>query len=93
MFPEPTELLLIGCSIESIWTPDTKNQLADMVTKGNFTRDEWNNLLHLFNISFFSSTCCAENSSFDKLPSNDGEEDTRTKKKKTGLWQNRRPWR
>ena len=29
-----------------------------MLTKGNFTRDEWNNLLHLFNISHFSSTCC-----------------------------------
>ena len=29
---------------------DTKNQLADMLTKGSFTRDEWNNLLHLFNI-------------------------------------------
>ena len=24
---------------------DTKHQLADMLTKGNFTRDEWNNLL------------------------------------------------
>ena len=35
---------------------DTKNQLADMVTKGNFTRDEWNHLLCLFNISHFSST-------------------------------------
>ena len=23
---------------------DTKNQLADMLTKGNFTRDEWNHL-------------------------------------------------
>ena len=30
---------------------DTKNQLADILTKGNFTRDEWNSLLHLFNIS------------------------------------------
>ena len=29
---------------------DTKNQLADMLTKGNFTRDEWNHLLCLFNI-------------------------------------------
>ena len=29
---------------------DTKRQLADILTKGNFTRDEWNNLLHLFNI-------------------------------------------
>ena len=27
---------------------DTKHQLADMLTSGNFTRDEWNNLLHLF---------------------------------------------
>ena len=34
---------------------DTKNQLADMLTKGNFTRDEWNHLLWLFNISHFSS--------------------------------------
>ena len=35
---------------------DTKNQLADIQTKGNFTRDEWNHLLCLFNISHFSST-------------------------------------
>ena len=40
---------------------DTKRQLADILTKGNFTRDEWNNLLHLFNISHFSSLCCAQN--------------------------------
>ena len=38
---------------------DTKNQLADMLTKGNFTRDEWNHLLCLFNISHFSSINCA----------------------------------
>ena len=31
----------------------TTNQLADMLTKGNFTRDEWNHLLCLFNISHF----------------------------------------
>ena len=37
---------------------DTKNQLADILTKGNFTRDEWNYLLNLFNISHFSSTAC-----------------------------------
>ena len=37
---------------------DTKNQLADVLTKGNFTRDEWNHLLNLFNISHFSSTAC-----------------------------------
>ena len=34
---------------------DTKNQLADTLTKGNFTRDEWNHLFCLFNISHFSS--------------------------------------
>ena len=67
MFPEPTELLLIGCLIESIWTPksksntvDTKIQLANILTKGNFTRDEWNHLLCLFNISHFSFTNCLE---------------------------------
>ena len=68
MFPGPTEVRLIGYSIESIWTQkiqikyiDTKNELADMLTKGNFTRDEWNNnLLCLFNISHFSSTVCPE---------------------------------
>ena len=54
MFPGLTELRLIGCSTESIWTPrsksntfDTKNHLADTLTKGNFTRDEWNNLVVL----------------------------------------------
>ena len=39
---------------------DTKNQLAVFQTKGNFTRDEWNHLLNLFNISHFSSTVCSE---------------------------------
>ena len=38
---------------------DTKNQLADILTKGNFTRDEWSHLLCLFNISHFSSTVCS----------------------------------
>ena len=35
---------------------DTKNQLADILTKGNFTRDEWNHLLCSFNTSHFSPT-------------------------------------
>ena len=51
-----------GCSIESIWTPksksrtstDTKNQLAEIQTKGNFTRDEWKHMLFSFSISHFS---------------------------------------
>ena len=37
---------------------DTKNQLADILTKENFTRDEWNHLLTLFHISHFSCTAC-----------------------------------
>ena len=48
---------------------DTKHQLADILTKCNITRDEWNNLLHLFNISHFSSICCAQNSSLISCPS------------------------
>ena len=39
---------------------DTKNQLAHILAKGNFTRDEWNHLLCLFNISHFSSTVCSD---------------------------------
>ena len=67
MFPGPTELRLIGCSIESTWTQKSKSststpktQLADILTKGSFTRDEWNHLLYLFNISHFNSTVCSE---------------------------------
>ena len=68
MFQRPTELLWIGCLTGLIRKPrskfryiDTKHQLADILTKGNFTRDEWNSLLQLFNISHFSSTCCIKN--------------------------------
>ena len=39
---------------------NTKNQPADMLTKGHFSRDEWNHLLCLFNISHFSSAVCSE---------------------------------
>ena len=66
MFPELTELLLIGWLFDRINLDpkiqikyiDTKNQLADILTKWNFTRDEWNHLLNLFDISHFSSTAC-----------------------------------
>ena len=39
---------------------DTKDRLADILTKGNFTRDEWNQLLCLFNISHFLSADFSE---------------------------------
>ena len=38
---------------------DTKNQLADILTKGNFTRDEWNHLLNACLTSAISVLQCA----------------------------------
>ena len=43
---------------------DTKNQLADMLTKAHFTRDEWNHLVRLFNIMSFSMFSCSHFSNF-----------------------------
>ena len=65
MFPGPTEVafdwLFDRINVDpkiQIKYIDTKNQLADILTQENFTRDEWNHLLTLFNISHFSSTAC-----------------------------------
>ena len=52
---------------------DTKNQLADILTNGNFTRDEWTLLLCLFNISHFSPTVCSE-AMAKRLQQDSGEE-------------------
>ena len=38
---------------------DTQNQLADILTKGNFTRDEWNHLLRFLNIMKCSVFSCS----------------------------------
>ena len=79
MFPGPTELRLIGCSIELTWTQiqikfiDTKNQLADILTKRNFTRDKWNHLLCLLNVSHFSFSVCSETMA-KRLHHDSGEE-------------------
>ena len=70
---------------------DTKHQLADTLTKGNFTRDEWNNVLHLFNVGHFRSICCAKNSSLvscpntmaKKMSEQKGEERSAAKSKST----------
>ena len=66
MFPGLTELLLIGCSFESIWSPKSKsntltpkNQLADMLNKGKF-RTWWTEASFELNISHFSSAECSE---------------------------------
>ena len=52
MFHGPTELLWMGCLLGWIWTPKIKSSMSTRHTnlqtrwqKGNFTRDEWNNLL------------------------------------------------
>ena len=67
MFPEPTELLLIGYSIDSIWTPRFKSKTLTPRTNSQkhwpreiFTRDEWNHFLCWSNISHFSSTNWSE---------------------------------
>ena len=86
-FPGPTELLLTGFFDRIKLDPkiqikyiDTKNQLADILTKGNFTRDEWKHLLCLFNISHFSSTDCSEGMS-KRTPEESGEERVTAKSK------------
>ena len=43
---------------------DTKNQLADIPTKGNYTRDEWNHLLCLFNIMSLLMFSCSHFGNF-----------------------------
>ena len=46
---------------------DTKNQLADIFTKGSFTCDEWNHLLCLFNIVNHSMLLCGNFSQISDL--------------------------
>ena len=53
---------------------DTKNRLADIPTKGNFTRDEWNHLLRLFNHK--QCQLC-------QLPSGDVEKNSRRNRSKS----------
>ena len=43
---------------------DTNNQLADTLTKGSFTLDEWNHLLRLLNAMNFSMFSCSHFSNF-----------------------------
>ena len=42
---------------------ESKSQLAGILARGHFTRDEWDHFLCWFNISLFSSQSCAEVSS------------------------------
>ena len=54
---------------------DTKHQLADMLTERNFTRDGWNNLLHLLKYQPYQLHLLQQEFQFDEPPHN-GEEDT-----------------
>ena len=66
MCPAPTELRLnwlfdwinLDPKIQIKYV-DTKHQLADIPTKGSFTRDEWHNLLHLLNIMNETTFSCS----------------------------------
>ena len=57
------------------------NKLADILTKGNLTRDKWNHLLCLSNIRHFSSTNCSE--VISKWTQNDSGEKRVTAKSKS----------
>ena len=59
---------------------DTKNQLADILAKRNFTRDEWNHLLCLFNICHFSSAVCSA-AMAERFQQDSGEERVTAKSK------------
>ena len=69
-------------SISNTLTP--KNQLADILTKGNVTRDEWNHLSCLFYISHFGSTKCSEVMS-KRTQEDSGEERVTAKSKPINL--------
>ena len=87
MFPEPHSVALDWLFDRINLDPkiqikyiNTKNQLADILTKGKFTRDEWKHLLCLFNISHFSSInkCKAMSK---RTPEDAGEERVTAKSK------------
>ena len=63
------------CHVEN-----TAKQCRLGLTNGNFTRDEWNHLLCLFNMSHFSSANCAEVMS--KRTQKDSDEEKVTAKSK-----------
>ena len=70
----------------SMWTPNTN--LQTYWQKGNFTRDEWNNLLHLFSsITHFSLFCCSQ--SFKRW-----RKGCQNRRERRGSWQSqsRRRW-
>ena len=50
------------------WFFDKNKSGVDILTKDNFTRNEWNNLFQLLNISHFNSICCFQNFNCSSCP-------------------------
>ena len=102
-YPEPTELLLIGCLTELIWYSWDSNQVHWHQTPDCRHIDQrkfhtwWMEQSSPFvqHQPFQRSLLCQE-FQLDELHQKDGEKDARTKRKKTGLWRNpgqrRRTW-
>ena len=71
---------------------DTEKELADILTEGNFTRDEWNHFLRLLNISFSDQFIALRISAWPAARKR-WREGCKNRKEKSGLWQSQiRRW-
>ena len=66
---------------------DTKHQQADILTKRNFTRDEWNSLVNLFNVKPFLLSAALRLSAGPAAPERWRKRCKNRKKETTGSWQ------
>ena len=71
---------------------DTRNQLEDMLTKGSFTRDEWDHLLRLLNIMNSSMFSCSHFLSNRKKIVMSKRAQESTSKRRFGSGENRDQW-
>ena len=73
---------------------ETKHQQADILTERNFTRDEWNSLVNLFNVKPFQLSAALRLSAWPAAPERWRKRCKNRKKETAGSWQsqNRRRW-
>ena len=71
---------------------DTKNQLADMLTEGNFARDEWKHLLRLFQHHEFIDVFLQPFLIQLKIRTPFGRERWKKGRRRALWWQNRGQW-
>ena len=71
---------------------DTKNQLADMLTNGNFSRDEWNHFLRLFNIMNLSMFSCGHFPSIENPKTVSKRSMQKQNEEKNPCWRNQSQW-